>query len=81
MNDEKVSPYIDEEKVTARAGSVVPENVLKHGQDADEAMRAFEGHEGESLVLDEATNKRLLRIIDWHIMPVCRFSLVGCTVD
>ena len=47
-----------------------PEKVLKHSHDADEAMKAFVGYEGELLVLDEATNKRLLRKIDLNVMPV-----------
>lgn len=42
----------------------------KHAHDADEAMKAFEGMEGESITLDEETNKRLLKIIDWHMMPI-----------
>ncbi|MCJ1397863.1 hypothetical protein MMC11_001059 [Xylographa trunciseda] len=46
------------------------EAILKHAIDADEAMKAFEGYEGESLVLDEATSKKLLRKIDWHLMPL-----------
>ena len=57
------------EKDGARSGSL-PANVLKHSNDADEAMKAFEGHEGEVLVMDEATNRRLLRKIDRNIMPV-----------
>ena len=47
-----------------------PAKVLKHSHDADEAMKAFEGHEGEFLVIDDATNKRLLRKIDLNIMPL-----------
>ena len=39
----------------------------------DEAMKAFDGHEGQVLELDEATSKRLLRTIDLHLMPVIRF--------
>ena len=46
------------------------EAIIKHANDADEAMKAFEGYEGEILVLDEATSKKLLRKIDWHLMPV-----------
>ncbi|GAQ06863.1 uncharacterized transporter C417.10 [Aspergillus lentulus] len=45
----------------------------KHAHDADEAMKAFEGIEGESIILDEETNKRLLKIIDWHMMPIMCF--------
>lgn len=44
--------------------------ILKHSNDADEAMKASEGHEGEVLRIDEATNKRLLRKIDMNIMPL-----------
>ena len=80
MAREKVVEYPTEEKETVtpteiengatRSGSGPPERVLKHANDADEAMKAFEGHEGEILVLDGATNKRLLSKIDWNIMPV-----------
>lgn len=80
MAEEKVIEYPHEEKETVtpteiengtvRSGSGPPERVLKHAHDADEAMKAFEGHEGEVLVLDGATNKRLLSRIDWNIMPV-----------
>jgi ACS family allantoate permease-like MFS transporter len=40
--------------------------------DADEAMKAFT-EMGETMELDEATNRRLLRTIDWHIMPIMCF--------
>lgn len=60
----------DIEDKAIRSGSGPPERVLKHANDADEAMKAFEGHEGEVLVLDGATNKRLLNRIDRNIMPV-----------
>lgn len=46
----------------------VPDKVLQHANDADEAMKAFAG--GEAIHIDEATNKRLLRIIDWNLMPI-----------
>ena len=80
MAHEKVVEYPHEKKGTVtptdiedgaiRSGSRAPERVLKHANDADEAMKAFEGHEGEVLVLDGATNKRLLNRIDRNIMPV-----------
>ena len=47
-----------------------PAKVLKHSHDADEAMKAFEDYEGEAMVIDEATNKRLLKQIDFNIMPL-----------
>lgn len=71
MEDEKDIVYQDVERTAVRRGSGAPEKVLQHSNDADEAMKAFEGHEGEVLVMDEATNKRLLRKIDLNIMPVC----------
>jgi len=51
-------------------GGHVSEKVLAHSHDADEAMKAFMSHEGQVLELDEATNKRILRRIDWNLMPV-----------
>jgi len=44
------------------------EKVIAHSHDADEAMSAFTS--GEIIEVDEATSKRLLRIIDWHLMPI-----------
>jgi MFS transporter, ACS family, allantoate permease len=71
---EKRSPSpVDLEKYTpaALASSTSPTTKLrKHGQDADEAMKAFKDREGEIIVIDEATNKRLLRRIDWNLMPL-----------
>lgn len=45
----------------------------KHAHDADEALKAFEGLQGETIELDEATNKRLLKTIDRHMMPIMCF--------
>lgn len=42
--------------------------ILAHSNDADEAMQAFAA--GETFEIDQETNKRLLRIIDWHLMPL-----------
>ena len=44
------------------------QKVLAHSHDADEAMKAFES--GEVIEIDEATNKRLLRRIDLHMLPL-----------
>ncbi|KAI4715698.1 putative MFS allantoate transporter [Aureobasidium sp. EXF-10727] len=52
-----------------RNGSV-DKSILQHAGDADEALKAFMSHPGEVIELDEATNKRLLRKIDWNLMPV-----------
>lgn len=40
--------------------------------DADDALQAV-GEGGTPIVLDDETNKRLLRIIDWHLMPLMCF--------
>lgn len=53
-----------------RNGSIVPDQVLKHANDGDEALKAFSSSDGTRLEVDEATNKRLLRKIDWNLMPV-----------
>ena len=44
--------------------------IEKHAHDADEAMKAMGTLQGETLELDEPTNRRLLKIIDWHMMPI-----------
>lgn len=76
--NEKEANYLDpevEKDIPApladaiRRGSV-PDNILKHSHDADEALKAFQGHEGEVIHIDEATNKRLLKRIDWNLMPI-----------
>ncbi|KAF2457743.1 putative MFS allantoate transporter [Lineolata rhizophorae] len=53
-----------------RAGEVQPEKVLKHAVDADEALKAFAQYGGQVIHIDEETNRRLLRTIDWHLMPI-----------
>ena len=45
----------------------------KHKIDADVALTALQNREGPPLVLDEATNRRLLRKIDWHLLPIMCF--------
>lgn len=72
MAVEKPSSYPDVERslIDDKTG-LPPVQVIEHATDADEAMKVFEGHDGGSLVLDEATNKRLLRKIDLNILPVC----------
>jgi ACS family allantoate permease-like MFS transporter len=62
-------PGVTEEAI--RSGSVVPEQILKHSHDADEALKAFSSYQGQVIHIDEETNKILLRRIDWNLMPVC----------
>jgi ACS family allantoate permease-like MFS transporter len=46
------------------------EKLTKHGQDADAALRAFDGMDGQVIELTPEKSKALLRKIDWHLMPV-----------
>lgn len=48
----------------------ISEKLLKHSHDADAAMRAFEGMDGQVVELTEEKSRALLRKIDWHMMPV-----------
>jgi len=52
---------------------VLDEKLLKHSHDADAAMKAFEGMEGQVVELTEEKSKALLRKIDMHMMPVRSF--------
>jgi ACS family allantoate permease-like MFS transporter len=82
-NTEKFSPNVDdvEKDLGTKQEEDLPdakvhskqqatENVIGHQLDADEALRAFESLNGEVITIDAETNKRLLRIIDWHLMPL-----------
>ena len=72
MADEKLPSYPKaEHTLDDHEDGALTAQVLEHASDADEAMKAFEGHDGELLVMDEATNRRLLRKIDQNILPVC----------
>jgi hypothetical protein len=65
MYEEKgVGPTIEHGNENADINSYIT-----HLPDADEAMKAFSDCPGQ-IVIDEATNKRLLRRIDLHLMPV-----------
>jgi MFS transporter, ACS family, allantoate permease len=48
----------------------VPDKILQHSHDADEALKAFASMEGQVIHLDEATSKRILRKIDFNLIPV-----------
>ncbi|KAL8933976.1 MAG: hypothetical protein Q9216_006129 [Gyalolechia sp. 2 TL-2023] len=64
------SPDLEKEPPSQDRYRGVPSKIAKHANDADEAMKAFAGHEDENLELDEATSKRLLKRIDLHLMPL-----------
>lgn len=61
-------PSADVTSTTDRKMSADVEKIIAHSNDADEALQAFSN--GEVIEIDEATNKRLLRTIDWHLMPI-----------
>ena len=76
-DDEKrvsLDPEVEKNLPVALADAIrkgsVSEDILKHSHDADEALQAFASHQGEVIELDAATNKRLLRKIDFHLIPV-----------
>lgn len=39
-------------------------------KDGDEALKAFEGHDGETIILTPEVERKLLRKIDMNLMPV-----------
>lgn len=41
---------------------------VSSNDEVDEAMKAVAWLEGQPIEIDEVTNKRLLRKIDWHLM-------------
>lgn len=70
-----LSTVKDVEKDAVVQDSIVPkgtvaEKLLKHSHDADAAMKAFEGMEGQVVELTEEKSRALLRKIDLHLMPV-----------
>lgn len=62
------SPVNLDEKRHSASSTAAAQKILAHSHDADEAMQAFVN--GEVIEIDQATNKRLLRIIDFRMMPL-----------
>lgn len=68
----------DPEKVTDLTRKItygngeVKEARFKHADpnDGDEALKAFAGHEGETIVMTPELERNLLRKIDMNLMPV-----------
>jgi len=65
--EKTVSPDVAD---AIRKGNVIDKKILEHAGDADEAMKAFMAAEGEVLELTEEASKRILRKIDWNLMPI-----------
>lgn len=63
-------PPGDPEKASIKAGIV--NEKLKHADrnDADEALKVLEAENGEVIELTAEDERKLLRKIDWNIMPM-----------
>jgi ACS family allantoate permease-like MFS transporter len=68
--DPEVDKNIPDPLADAIRDGVIDKKILQHSHDADEAMKAFQEAQGQVIEIDAATNKRLLRRIDWNLMPV-----------
>ncbi len=57
---------------TTYAQGETKETRYKHADpnDGDEALKAFAGHEGETIILTPEAERKLLRKIDINLMPV-----------
>lgn len=67
---EKVVSTTDNESVSPGVVQKLDGKMLKHSHDADAAMKAFEGMDGQVIELTPEKSKALLRKIDLHLMPV-----------
>jgi len=69
LNEDKAA---EEHGQRARGRKVKAGDVLRTapGIDGDEALKALELEQGEVITIDDETNRRLLRKIDWHVMPL-----------
>ena len=61
---------VDVEKESIANERIVNTTLEKHAHDEDEAMKAVDAMNGDLVEVDEQTNKRLLRTIDNHLMPI-----------
>lgn len=67
---EKETATFDNASHSPPLTKIINTKLLKHSHDADAAMHAFEGMDGQVFELSEEKSKALLRKIDWHLMPV-----------
>lgn len=69
MSDIEKSP---EKGTSGNAGDEKVGTILKHADrnDADEALKVLQGENGEVIELTPEDEKRLLRKIDWNLMPL-----------
>jgi ACS family allantoate permease-like MFS transporter len=69
-DDDKDTFITDDTAPRSTLKKTIDEKLLKHSHDADAAMTAFQGMDGQVIELTEEKNKALLRKIDMHLMPV-----------
>jgi ACS family allantoate permease-like MFS transporter len=67
MSDPKTEPQ--DADIRRDSATVEKGKLFKHDIDADEAMKAVTSG-ADNIVIDEETNRRLLRKIDLNLMPV-----------
>lgn len=67
MANTDISKRPEEEDIIAE---ISEKDVTSFEKGDDEAMQAFAKYQGPPLILDEETNARLLRKIDWCLMPI-----------
>ena len=67
---EKAVSATDNASVSPGLVKKLDDKILKHSHDADAAMTAFEGMDGQVIEVTPEKNRALLRKIDWHLMPV-----------
>ena len=80
---EKETIIMDDSAQQSGLKKKINEKLVQHSHDADAAMKAFEGMDGQVLELTEEKSKALLRKIDMHLMPVCRLytAYESCATD
>jgi ACS family allantoate permease-like MFS transporter len=78
---EKDTATTDKASSSSGLKKTLNEKLTKHSHDADAAMRAFEGMDGQVIELTEQKSKALLRKIDMHLMPVRSFGPSPITTD
>ena len=74
MDAEKTAFTTDDVSSPTTLSKSIGSTLLKHSHDADAAMKAFEGLDGQVVELTEEKSRALLRKIDWHLMPVCMLT-------
>lgn len=69
---ETASPPKHDPEKASLAQEKVGNVILKHADrnDADEALKVLEGENGEVIELTPEDERKLLRKIDWNIMPM-----------